>query len=256
MAAGLCFSIVGLVSVLSSRCLFLHSSQDRLVLVQICLIDDCTLFLIGSSMVINASLYMFLPENLFDRSLWRCLLVPAYFLPVGISIILSCIVGFSRRLEGAEQFNLGLGLDSLKARTCSGWPRALGLGLLLSALAAILMTFVMVVGRVDRAFSFAYYNQVSCLEKLLKANRLSGKLGYVADPPWESRRIEALSSGRVKALSISANGNPRIFPHSRFQFINPRFRAYAVNPWPEHIEAPGWVLASPKDFDRMVQFLW
>ena len=254
MAAGICFSIVGLVSFLSSRSLFLSSSQNRSGLGQASLVQDSALFLIGSSIVINASLYMLLPENLFDRNLWRYLLVPTYFLPVGIFIILSRVAGLSRGVEGAEQFSLGLGQDGLTARACSGWQRSLGFGLGLSALASVLMTFFMVAGRVDRAFSFSYYNQVSWLEKILKANRLSDKLGYVADPPWESRRIEALSSGRVKALSISTDGNPRIFPHSRYQFINPRFRAYAANPGPEHIVAPGWVLASPKDFDRMVKF--
>ena len=254
MAAGLCFSIVGLVNVLSSRCQFLSPSINRSVLGQVALVQDCALFLIGSSIVINTSLYMFLPENLLDKNLWRYLLVPAYLLPVGIFIILSRIVGLSRGLEGARRFSLGLDPDGLTARSCPGWPRALGFGLVLSALAAILMTLVMAVGRVDRAFSLAYYTQVSWLEKLLKENKLSNKLGYVADPPWESRRIEALSSGRVKALSISTDGNPRIFPHSRYQFINPRFRAYAFSPEPEHIDAPGWVLASPKDFDRMVQF--
>ena len=80
------------------------------------------------------------------------------------------------------------------------------------------------------------------------------KLGFVADPPWESRRLSLVSEGKIAALSGSSDGNPLIYPHSPRQFIVKGDLVDPMSPGPDQVLSPSWVLASPQDFDRMKAF--
>jgi len=85
----------------------------------------------------------------------------------------------------------------------------------------------------------------SWIEGLLAQNNLQGSLGFVTEPPTESIALVAVSSGRLRALSISTDGNPLIFPHSRSEFYVPR--AKPINSRertdPIKVRTPSWVLA-------------
>lgn len=85
----------------------------------------------------------------------------------------------------------------------------------------------------------------SWIEGLLAQNNLQGSLGFVTEPPTESIALVAVSSGRLRALSISTDGNPLIFPHSRSAFYVPR--AKLINSReridPIKVRTPSWVLA-------------
>ena len=108
--------------------------------------------------------------------------------------------------------------------------------------------------RVASRYGSDYSGQGEWLASLLRDQGLMGTLGYVADPPWESRRIEFFSQSSIRALSVSTDGNPRIHPHSRVQFLE---RGEAINPLApssKNVISPGWFLASSKDFDRMKAF--
>lgn len=194
------------------------------------------LVLLGLSILLNCLAYFSVSEDLFDQSLWRYLLVPSFLAPVGVGVLILPLV---ERL-----------IPSGVIVVRSSYLILIGL----LGIAGVALESSVLVTRVTARYRNDYSRQGEWLASLLRNQGLTGTLGYVADPPWESRRIEFLSQSSIRALSVSTDGNPRIHPHSRVQFLE---RGEAINPLAptsKDVKSPGWVLASSKDFDRMKAF--
>ena len=119
---------------------------------------------------------------------------------------------------------------------------------------SLLSAHLLAVSTADRilAMKSSHPAPVSWLRDVLSKNDLNGSLGYVADPPFESRAIAALTSGNIRTLSISTDGNPLIFPHSRQEFLVDGARSLrALDPNPQDALAPSWVLASSSNTERL-----
>ena len=110
------------------------------------------------------------------------------------------------------------------------------------------------VGSVSKSYVSVYGSQDAWLRSLLGRIGLTSKLGFVADPPWESRRLSLVSEGKISALSVSSDGNPLIYPHSRQQFVAKSGAVDPMSPRSDQVLSPSWVLASPQDFERMKAF--
>ena len=191
---------------------------------------------LGFSILLNCLAYFSVSEDLFDQSLWRYLLVPSFLAPVGLALLI---------LPLLER------LIPVRAGVVSGKYLIL-LGLL--GIAAVAVESSVFVSRVSARYRNDYSRQGDWLAALLRDHGLTGTLGYVADPPWESRRIEFNSQGSIRALSVSTDGNPRIHPHSRVQFLESGETINPLEPSSRDVLSPSWVLASSKDFDRMKAF--
>ena len=87
------------------------------------------------------------------------------------------------------------------------------------------------------------------IESTLDKHNLLGLLGYVADPPLESRALGVLTGWRINSLSVSTDGNPLIFPHSRQEYLNKELGPAAVSS--ALVRDVFWVATSSLDFDRM-----
>ena len=194
------------------------------------------LVFVGLSISLNCLAYFSVSEDLFDPSLWRYLLVPSFLAPVGAALVLLPLL---KSLNGRSK-----GLVFRKYLALLG----------LIGIAGLTVESSVLVSRVSSRFSADYSNQAQWLEALLRDHGLSGSLGFVADPPWESRRIEFNSQNSIRALSVSTDGNPRIHPHSRVQFLLRGREVDPLKPSSSDVVTPAWVLASPKDFDRMEAF--
>ena len=191
---------------------------------------------LGLSILLNSLAYFSVSEDLFDQSLWRYLLVPAFLAPVGVGML---ILPLLERL-------IPSGVIVVRR------SYLLLVGLL--GIAGVALESSILVSRVSNRYRSDYFGQEEWLASLLRDQGLMGTLGYVADPPWESRRIEFFSQSSIRALSVSTDGNPRIHPHSRVQFLE---RGEAINPLApssKDVISPSWFLASSKDFDRMKAF--
>ena len=194
------------------------------------------LIFLGLSILLNCLAYFSVSEDLFDRSLWRYLLVPSFWVPVGLGLVIQPLF---ERLNPHGLFGVRGGHLLI---------------LIFLSIAGVALESYVLLSRVSARYRNDYSRQGQWLVALLRDNGLTGTLGYVADPPWESRRIEFLTQSSIRALSVSTDGNPRIHPHSRVQFLE---RGEAINPLAptsKDVKSPGWVLASSKDFDRMKAF--
>lgn len=190
----------------------------------------------GLSILLNCLAYFSVSENLFDQSLWRYLLVPAFLAPVGVALLILPLL--ERAING-------------RVNVVSGRYLTL-LGLL--SIAGVAVESSVLVSTVSSRYRKDYSGEGEWLVALLRDHGLTGTVGFVADPPWESRRIEFNSQGSIRALSVSTDGNPRIHPHSRVQFLEKREAINPLDPSSRDVVSPSWVLASSKDFGRMKAF--
>ena len=196
----------------------------------------------GLVVVLGALAYFQLDLDLANRAYWRYLIVPAYASLFGSALV---IVLLLERLPFGSSLWLehkAIGLESL-----AGFV-VVPASLLFAALASVS------VESVSRSYVSVYGPQDSWLNSLLARTGLTATLGFVADPPWESRRLSLVSEGAISALSVSSDGNPLIYPHSRLQFISKGGSVDPMSPRPDQVLSPSWVLASPQDFDRMKAF--
>lgn len=200
------------------------------------------LLFVGLVVVLGALAYFQLDLDLANRAYWRYLIVPAYASLFGSALVIVLLLerlpfGSSPWLERKT-----IGLESL-----AGFA-VVPASLLFAALASVS------VESASRSYANVYGPQDSWLKSLLARTGLTAKLGFVADPPWESRRLSLVSEGAISALSVSSDGNPLIYPHSRLQFITKDASVDPMSPRPDQVLSPSWVLASPQDFERMKAF--
>ena len=186
----------------------------------------------------------------------RYLITVAYWLPILMALALGAV---SRPcLSSSFLFCLRQRFASLATRSPNHstplWTEFLLLLCLFSLLP--LSAHLLAVSTADRALAMklSHPAPVSWLRDVLSKNNLDGSLGYVAEPPFESRAIAALTSGNIRSLSISTDGNPLIFPHSRQEYLVDGARSLrALDPNPQDALAPSWVLASSSNTERLFE---
>lgn len=204
---------------------------------------------VGLVTSITSFLYIFLPESLLDQNLWRYLVVPAFVLPFGVACSLSMFLGNIWDRKASAIFAVQ-NYDAF-------WPKPAFLCLNLASilcLAYVIVSSMNSISSISSKYKDDYSLQSSWLNNAIDSNGLRGTLGFVADPPWESRRLYALSDGGILALSVSTDGNPLIFPHSRYEFVRAFAKANASRPSISDVVSPSWVLAGKEDFERMKAF--
>ncbi|QNG29576.1 hypothetical protein [Synechococcus sp. LTW-R] len=184
----------------------------------------------------------------------RYLITPAYFLPVAAVLAVRTlsrywpriVIAFGEYLPGSAY----LSCQDLKI-FLSFYPLIISL---LSLCAVFVFTFF------DSAVSSAilirksHRAPIQWLVKVLRSNNLLGELGYVADPPFESRALHALSNMKIRALSVSTDGNPLMFPHSRTEYLSRWARSNrALYPMSGDVLPPKWVLARQSNTRRLFE---
>ena len=128
------------------------------------------------------------------------------------------------------------------------------LGTLALITAYLMHNFFVSVGQRANAVKSSHPAPVQWVQTVLGQHGLENSLGYVADPPFESRALYALSESTLRSLSISTDGNPLIFPHSREEYLTRDARKNrSLSPSPNDVLVPTWVLASPSNTDRLFQ---
>jgi len=200
------------------------------------------LLFVGFVVGLGSLAYFQLDLDLVNRAYWRYLIVPAYASLVGSALV---IVVLLERLPFCSSPWLErkmIGLEVL-ARFAVVPASLLWAGLVWAS-----------VGSVSKSYVSVYGSQDAWLSSLLGRVGLTSKLGFVADPPWESRRLSLVSEGKIAALSVSSDGNPLVYPHSLEQFIAMGGLVDPMSPGPDQVLSPSWVLASPQDFERMKAF--
>ena len=186
----------------------------------------------------------------------RYLITPAYFLPV--ASILS-VKALSRcRFQAGMNDGLSHGMhenhwcQKLKPLRSFSW--AMTLSVALSAL--FIPLFVRSVASSAVLMRNGHHSPADWLVEVLKSNDLLDELGYVVDPPFESRALYALSNMRIRALSVSTDGNPLMFPHQRAEYLSQWSRSNrALDPRSRDVLAPKWILASPSNTRRLFRRL-
>ena len=234
---GSTFVLIGFVLLLSGA----SPRSDRgwrVSMVDVSAILLFTGFVVG----LGALAYFQLDLDLVNRAYWRYLIVPAYASLVGFALVIVLLL--ERLPFGSFPWleRKMMGLEAL-ARFA-----VVPVSLLLAGLAWVSTESV------SRSYVSIYGSQDSWLRSLLESANLTAKLGFVADPPWESRRLSLVSEGKISALSVSSDGNPLLYPHSRQQFITKDASVDPMSPRPDQVLSPAWVLASPQDFERMKAF--
>jgi len=197
------------------------------------------LMFVGLVVMLGVFAYFQLGLDLLNRAYWRYLIVPAYVCLFGVGLLLVSLIGL---LPLGHYYSVERGL-----RIQSFW----GSFTLVAATLLLGGWTLNCVESVSKAYLGVYGRQDSWLDSALERSSLSGALGFAADPPWESRRLSIVSSGHIRTLSVSSDGNPLIYPHSRIQFVISSPNIDVMNPSPAEVVAPSYILASPKDFDRM-----
>jgi len=200
------------------------------------------LLLLGFVVGLGALAYFQLDLDLVNRAYWRYLIVPAYASLVGSALVIVLLL---------ERLPFG----------SSSWLERKVIGLEVLARIAVVPVSLLCaglvwasVGSVSKSYVSVYGSQDAWLRSLLGRIGLTSKLGFVADPPWESRRLSLVSEGKISALSVSSDGNPLIYPHSRQQFVVKSGAVDPMSPRSDQVLSPSWVLASPQDFERMKAF--
>jgi hypothetical protein len=233
---GFAFVFIGFVSLLRA-----DSARSYLGWTGIADVPGMLLFL-GFVVGFGALAYFQLDLDLANRAYWRYLIVPAYASLFSSALVIILLMerlpfGYFPWLE-----RKAIGLESL-----AGFA-VVPASLLFAVLASVS------VESVSRSYVSVYGPQDSWLNSLLARTGLTAKLGFVADPPWESRRLSFVSEGAISALSVSSDGNPLIYPHSRLQFITKDASVDPMSPRSNQVLSPSWVLASPQDYERMKAF--
>ena len=200
------------------------------------------LLFLGFVVGLGALAYFQLNLDLVNRAYWRYLIVPAYASLFGSGLVIVLLLeGMPCRSSSWLERKM-IGLEGL-ARFAVLPASLLWVGLVWAS-----------VGSVSKSYVSVYGSQDAWLRSLLGRVGLTSKLGFAADPPWESRRLSLVSEGKIAALSVSSDGNPLIYPHSRQQFIAKAGLIDPMSPGPDQVTSPSWVLASPQDFERMKAF--
>ena len=203
---------------------------------------NAMLLFVGFVVGFGALAYFQLDLDLVNRAYWRYLIVPAYASLVGASLVIVLLL---------ERLSCG-SLPWLERKMIG--LEVLGRFVVVSASLLWAGLVWASVGSVSESYISFYGSQDSWLRALLGRVGLTSKFGFVADPPWESRRLSLVSEGKIAALSVSSDGNPLIYPHSRQQFIAKGASVDPMSPGPDQVLSPSWVLASPQDFERMKAF--
>lgn len=104
------------------------------------------------------------------------------------------------------------------------------------------------------SYSEAYRGRIDWLSSRLKEAGLTGSTGYVVNPPWNSRALQLLLPGGSTVLTVSSDGNPFLFHHSRTQFVRSHDLIEGLSPNSEDVVAPSWVLTAPHERERMYRY--
>lgn len=210
------------------------------------------LTLLGLTILGNGITYVLSEVDPFDKIYWRYLLVPAFLAPLLIVLLVQAAwIAWGAKWSPVSW---GAGSDTVWKVPGGLCPWPMGLGLLLTGLVALGAVSVRLVSDLSRLYAADFVAEARWIRELLRRNQLDDRVGFVADPPWESRKIDLITAGGIRSLSVSSDGNPRIYPHSRFQFLRSDFDGDPSAPRSRDVISPGWVLASPIHFDRMSAF--
>jgi len=185
----------------------------------------------------------------------RYLITAAYWFPVVIALVFepalstlfqSCFTGNNGHAASSTSHNFSNPENSAF--------HYLVLGTVALITAYSIHSFFISVGQRANAVKSSHPAPVQWVQTVLGQHGLENSLGYVADPPFESRALYALSESTLRSLSISTDGNPLIFPHSREEYLTRDARKNrSLSPSPNDVLAPAWVLASPANTDRLFQ---
>ena len=104
------------------------------------------------------------------------------------------------------------------------------------------------------SYSQSYGGKIDWLSSRLKEAGLTGSTGYVVNPPWNSRALQLLLPGGSTVLTVSSDGNPFLFHHSRTQFVRSHALVDSLSPKSEDVVAPSWVLTAPHERERMYRY--
>ena len=128
-----------------------------------------------------------------------------------------------------------------------GWPLIGGIVLSLSALIGAHHGIV-------SSYSESYKGRIAWLSSTLEEASLTGSTGYVVNPPWNSRALQLLLPGGSTVLTVSSDGNPFLFHHSRTQFVKSHDLIESLSPTSDEVVAPSWVLTAPHERERMYRY--
>ena len=104
------------------------------------------------------------------------------------------------------------------------------------------------------SYSQSYRGRIDWLSSRLKEAGLTGSTGYVVNPPWNSRALQLLLPRGSTVLTVSSDGNPFLFHHSRTQFVRSHDLIDSLSPKSEDVVAPSWVLTAPHERERMYRY--
>jgi len=109
-------------------------------------------------------------------------------------------------------------------------------------------------GELVSSYSESYKGRIDWLSGSLKEAGLTGSTGYVVNPPWNSRVLQLLLPGGSTVLTVSSDGNPFLFHHSRTQFVKSGDLVESLSPGADEVVAPSWVLTAPHERERMYRY--
>ena len=109
-------------------------------------------------------------------------------------------------------------------------------------------------GELVSSYSESYKGRIDWLSGSLKEAGLTGSTGYVVNPPWNSRVLQLLLPGGSTVLTVSSDGNPFLFHHSRTQFVKSGDLVESLGPGADEVVAPSWVLTAPHERGRMYRY--
>lgn len=185
----------------------------------------------------------------------RYLITAAYWLPVAIALVFEpALSSLFQRLSIENDGDVASQAPHYFSNAQYPAFRFLVIGMLALVAAYSVNSLFSSVGQRALALKSLHSAPVHWVQTVLGQHGLENSLGYVADPPFESRAFYALSEGTLRSLSISTDGNPLIFPHSREEYLTRDARRNrSLSPSPSDVLLPAWVLASQSNTDRLFQ---
>jgi len=125
---------------------------------------------------------------------------------------------------------------------------------LVGGIVLLFASFVCVHRVIVSTYSESYRSRINWLSGSLQEAGLTGSTGYVVNPPWNSRALQLLLPGGSTVLTVSSDGNPFLFHHSRTQFVRSHDLIESLSPKPEEVVASSWVLTAPYERERMYRY--
>ena len=242
-----------LVSIRSLTCLFRRTSNSRLTNRLRIRSSLASIFLVLSLVI--TSLVFFLATIDSWAGYGRYLVTAAYWLPLLLSLsIQEGFHAFARNTSNPYVWTNTSRAPTILSQKSRLMSRVFLSVLLFTSLVVSIFSFWLSIVDRSRTLKAIHPYPIQWMQDVLRANGLEGSLGYVTDPPFESRAITALTDGSVRSLSISTDGNPMLFPHSRQEYLKSGVRLTdSLSPAPYDVLAPSWVLASSFNTDRLFQ---